>query len=160
MFQATEGRWGSREVEITKVDLMGEDGEPSHVFHSGEKVTVRLHVAAKAPVADFVFGFGLFNAEGVCCYGTNTSIEQLVSEKLEGAGTVDLVIDRLDLTEGTYKLDVAVHKLDGYPVRLPPAPVHLPREVADEGRRGLPPAAHMVVLQGHPVASGGPVTAM
>lgn len=115
MFQATEGRWGSREVEITRVDLLGEDGEPSHVFHSGEKVTVRLDVAAKKPVADFVFGFGLFNAEGVCCYGTNTSIEQLISEKLEGTGTVDLVIDRLDLTEGTYKIDVAVHKLDGYP---------------------------------------------
>ena len=115
MFQATEGRWGTREVEITKVDLIGEDGEPSHVFHSGEKVTVRLHVNAKAAVSDFVFGFGLFNADGVCCYGTNTSIEQLISEKLEGAGTVDLAIDRLDLTEGTYKLDVAVHKLDGVP---------------------------------------------
>ena len=25
------------------------------------------------------------------------------------------MIDSLDLVEGTYKLDVAVHKLDGYP---------------------------------------------
>src|SRR6266542_93181 len=37
MFRATEGRWGSREVEITDVTLAGADGEPGHVFHSGER---------------------------------------------------------------------------------------------------------------------------
>ena len=58
-------------------------------------------------------------------------------------------IDSLDLVEGTYKLDVAVHKLDGYPVRLPPAALHLPREVAHEGRRHLPAAARVAVLGRH-----------
>ncbi len=115
MFLASEGRWGSREVEITSVDLLDSRGEPSHIFHSGENVTVRLHVAAKEPVTDFVFGIGLFNADGVCCYGTNTDLEEYVSESLSGTGDVDLQIDSLDLTEGTYKLDVAIHKRDGYP---------------------------------------------
>ena len=32
---------------------------------------------AKHPVDDFVFGFGLFNADGVCCYGTNTFLEEM-----------------------------------------------------------------------------------
>ena len=32
-----------------------------------------------------------------------------------GEGHVDLMIDSLDLVEGTYKLDAAVHKRDGYP---------------------------------------------
>jgi hypothetical protein len=35
--------------------------------------------------------------------------------KLIGDGQVDFHIDRLDLVEGTYKFDVAVHKFDGYP---------------------------------------------
>src|SRR5438874_11985179 len=35
MFRATEGRWGSREVEITDVALVGESGEPAHMFHTG-----------------------------------------------------------------------------------------------------------------------------
>src|SRR5688572_12197315 len=39
MFQATEGRWGSREVEITKVELLDESGAAAHVFQSGERVT-------------------------------------------------------------------------------------------------------------------------
>jgi len=32
-----------------------------------------------------------------------------------GDGEVRFAIERLDLVEGTYKLDVAIHKLDGYP---------------------------------------------
>jgi ABC-type polysaccharide/polyol phosphate transport system ATPase subunit len=115
MFKATEGRWGSREVEITDVVLIGEDGQPAHVFHSGERVTIRLRVRASQPVDDFVFGIGLFNAEGVCCYGTNTDIEDLVPQQLAGEGEAIFDIERLDLVEGTYKLDVAVHKRDGYP---------------------------------------------
>ena len=60
-------------------------------------------------------GVGLFNAEGTCCYGTNTSIEELVAERLSGDVDATFAIESLDLVEGTYKLDVAVHKLDGYP---------------------------------------------
>jgi ABC-type polysaccharide/polyol phosphate transport system ATPase subunit len=35
MFQATEGRWGSREIEITEVTVLDAAGAPAHVFHSG-----------------------------------------------------------------------------------------------------------------------------
>jgi lipopolysaccharide transport system ATP-binding protein len=115
MFQATEGRWGSREVEIANVELLDDRGEPSHIFHSGDRLTLRMDVRATQPVTDFVFGVGLFNADGVCCYGTNTDVEQYKPHELTGNGRVDFVIDSLDLTEGTYKLDVAVHKRDGFP---------------------------------------------
>jgi ABC-type polysaccharide/polyol phosphate transport system ATPase subunit len=115
MFQVAEGRWGSREVEILDVTLVGDDGKSAHVFHSGDRMSVRVHINAEKPVSDFVFGVGLFNADGVCCYGTNTDLEQLVSKEIDGEGTVDFMIDSLDLVAGTYKLDVAVHKRDGYP---------------------------------------------
>lgn len=36
-------------------------------------------------------------------------------DRLEGDGVVGFAIDALDLVEGTYKLDVAVHKRDGVP---------------------------------------------
>jgi len=115
MFRATEGRWGSREVEITDVTLVDANGEAGHVFHSGERMDIRIRLRAPLPVDDFVLGVGVFNAEGVCCYGTNTSIEQLAAERLTGDAEATFAIDALDLVEGTYKLDVAVHKLDGYP---------------------------------------------
>jgi ABC-type polysaccharide/polyol phosphate transport system ATPase subunit len=114
-FQAPEGRWGSREIEITGVRFEGVDGQPAHVFQSGDPMTVVLSVTAPSPIQDFAFGVGFFNAEGVCCYGTNTWIEELAGRRLEGPGEVRFVIDGLDLTEGTYKVDVAAHSRDGYP---------------------------------------------
>ncbi len=115
MFHATEGRWGSRDIEITEVAFLDASGQPSFVFHSGEAMAIRMKVRATHPVADFVFGFGLFNADGVCCYGTNTYLEEMAPEALEGDAEATFQIDRLDLVEGTYKIDVAVHKIDGFP---------------------------------------------
>lgn len=115
MFKATEGRWGSREVEITDVQIIGPDGSPGHVFQAGDAVEVRLKVRAHHPNEDFVFGFGLFNADGTCCYGTNTYLENLEPGEISGEGEVRLQIDSLKLVEGTYKIDLAVHKLDGFP---------------------------------------------
>ena len=62
-----------------------------------------------------MIGIGIFNAEGVCCYGTNTSLEDLKGERIFGDAEATFTIESLDLVEGTYKLDVAVHKVDGYP---------------------------------------------
>jgi ABC-type polysaccharide/polyol phosphate transport system ATPase subunit len=115
MSRTTEGRWGSREIEITDVTLFGADALAGHVFQYGERVTIRLRVRAPQRVTDFVFGVGVFNAEGVCCYGTNTWIEEMASREFSGEGDVRFVIESLDLTEGTYKLDVAAHNKDGYP---------------------------------------------
>jgi hypothetical protein len=36
-------------------------------------------------------------------------------ERLSGTADAIFAIESLDLVEGTYKLDVAVHKIDGYP---------------------------------------------
>ena len=46
---------------------------------------------------------------------TNTALEELLSEEIRGDAEAVFVIDALDLVEGTYKLDVAVHRRDGYP---------------------------------------------
>jgi ABC-type polysaccharide/polyol phosphate transport system ATPase subunit len=115
MFRATEGRWGSREIEITDVQLCGADDDPGHVFHSGEALTIRIGLRSPIENDDFVIGIGIFNAEGVCCYGTNTSIEELKAVRIFGDAEARFTIESLDLVEGTYKLDVAIHKLDGYP---------------------------------------------
>ncbi len=67
MFKVDEGRWGSREAEITSVEMIGASGQPAHLFQSGERVEIRLHVRANQRISDFAFGVGIFNAEGVCC---------------------------------------------------------------------------------------------
>ena len=115
MFRAAEGRWGSREIEITEVRFVGADQESGHVFHSGDRVDVRIRLRAPLPIDDFVVGIGIFNADGTCCYGTNTYLEELAPETISGDAEATFTIESLDLVEGTYKVDVAVHKIDGYP---------------------------------------------
>jgi hypothetical protein len=102
-------------VEITNVTFRGPDGEEGHVFQSGDRLEVGIRMRAPLPLDDFVVGIGLFNAEGVCCYGTNTYIEELAPQAIHGDTEAIFAIDALDLIEGTYKVDVAVHKIDGYP---------------------------------------------
>jgi ABC-type polysaccharide/polyol phosphate transport system ATPase subunit len=100
-------RWGSGEVEITSVELRG--------FEPGGPAEIVFRVRAARPIADFVFGVAIFNAEGVCCYGTNTHIEGAKPGQLTGDAEVRFVMDRLDLVDGTYTVDVAVHRENGAP---------------------------------------------
>ncbi len=114
-FKADEGRWGTREIEITRVTLSGPDHEAGHVFQSGDPIEVRMEVTAREKTTDFVFGLGLFNADNVCVYGTNTNLEEFQPTEIDGSAVVTFKVDHLDLVEGTYRLDLAAHKADGYP---------------------------------------------
>jgi len=115
MMKASEGRWGSRQVEILDVALLDRDGQPAHIFQSGDPMIVRLAIRAEQPVEDCVFGVALFNAEGTCVYGTNTEIDSIETQSLAGEAQVTVSFQALELVEGTYKLDVAAHKRDGVP---------------------------------------------
>ena len=109
------GRWGSREVEIQKVRLVDARDRERHVFVPGETLTLALTVHASRPVSDFVFGIGLFAADGTCVYGTNTDLEDWKPRRLEGDALVRLSLEGLSLVEGTYLVDLAAHKRDGTP---------------------------------------------
>ena len=112
-FDVLNRRIAFRRDEQEEVTL--DELDPNDVEEiSGEPMTIRMRVVAERPVADFAFGVSIFSSEGVCCYGTNTHLEELEPTRLDGAGEVAFVVDRLDLVAGTYKLDVAVHKRDGF----------------------------------------------
>lgn len=108
------GRWGSRQVVIDEIRLLDAEGEQRYVFTCGEPMTIEMRLSAAKPVDDFVFGLGIFNSNGVCCYGTNTDIEKFEAGSLTGEATVRVVIPELNLIEGTYYLDAAVHRRDSF----------------------------------------------
>ena len=51
----------------------------------------------------------------MCIYGTNTNLEEFQPSEIVGECSVMFEMDHLDLVEGTYRLDLAAHKADGYP---------------------------------------------
>ncbi len=110
-----EGRWGKKEIEITKVRVKSLEGKEKHVFSPDEGMIVEVDVKAKSRIKDFVFGIGIFDSQGISCYGTNTNSEDFEPLSIEGIGKVICRIEKLNLINGTYYLDVAAHKKDGYP---------------------------------------------
>ncbi len=110
-----ENRWGNREIEIKKVRIMDLKGREKHVFSPSDGMVIEMNFHAKNNIKDFVFGIGLFNSQGVCCYETNTVLEGYKSESLRGSGKVTCQIKTLNLINGTYYLDVAAHREDGLP---------------------------------------------
>ncbi len=109
------GRWGGRDIEIRAVRLVDSRDRERHVFVPGETVTLALSVHARVPIQDFVFGVGLFSAEGTSVYGTNTDIEGFTPRRITGDAEVRLTLEGLSLVEGTYLVDVAAHRRDGTP---------------------------------------------
>lgn len=112
MFRAAQGRWGSGPVRIDRV-VLERNGKVTHIFQSGDQLAIKLSVSTERPVKDFVFGISIFNPDGICCYGTNTDIEDFLPLEMIGEGQVVFVVENLDLVEGTYKIDVAAHTRQG-----------------------------------------------
>jgi ABC-type polysaccharide/polyol phosphate transport system ATPase subunit len=110
-----EGRWGKREIEIKKTVIKNLKEQEKHVFSPDDGMIIDMEIEARSEEKDFVFGIGIFNSQGICCYGTNTILEEFEPVSIKGKGRVICRIERLNLVNGTYYLDVAVHKRDGYP---------------------------------------------
>jgi ABC-2 type transport system ATP-binding protein/lipopolysaccharide transport system ATP-binding protein len=110
-----EGRWGKREIEIKKTVIQNLKEQEKHVFSPDDGMIIDMEIEARSEEKDFVFGIGIFNSQGICCYGTNTVLEEFEPVSIKGKGRVVCRIERLNLVNGTYYLDVAVHKKDGYP---------------------------------------------
>jgi ABC-type multidrug transport system ATPase subunit len=108
-----EERWGSGEIVLTRVALVDSKGLDLVALGAGTPVTIELDVRVREAQEDFVFGIGIYHADGACVYGTNTDLEGFLSERLDHDGRVRFVMPSLDLVAGTYRIDAAVHTRNG-----------------------------------------------
>jgi len=108
-------RWGSGEIVLHEVHLKDIEGRAAHVFVPGDTLRVEVRGEAKSEVEDFVFGVGIFTTDGVSVYGTNTHIEEFRPKRVEGHFDLTFEIRDLRLVEGSYIVDIAVHRKDGTP---------------------------------------------
>jgi ABC-type polysaccharide/polyol phosphate transport system ATPase subunit len=101
-------RWGSGEVEVTRVEVLDGAGTSSAVFKSGEPFTIRLHWKANAACAQPVFGIGLYRSDGTYVNGSNHAWRhrpiELRDVRAGEEGTVEVSCDALPLLHGQYYL--------------------------------------------------------
>ena len=109
-------RWGSGDARIKKIGIYSESGAKQQVFRTGEKIVFRIDYSVKNKVSDAVFGIGIFNRDGIQCYGTNTRIDKLAEFELCGNGTAEITLEEVNLLPGEYLIDFAIEKGDGIPV--------------------------------------------
>ncbi len=107
-----EREWGTGEVLITKVEFLADDGTPTRTFHWGQPLRARVHYDARQAVKDPVFGFAVSDQEGRLVYGSNTQIEALPIERIEGVGQLTLNLDRILMAAGHYLFSFSVHSAD------------------------------------------------
>lgn len=104
-------RWGTGEVELTRVELCNADGTPRTTFVTGEPFTIKLHYYASEPVANPVFGVGINHQNGAHLFGPNTKFGQLTLDEIHGHGIVCYRIEALPLLEGQYVISAAAHNI-------------------------------------------------
>lgn len=109
-------RWGNGKARINKITAHSSDGSEQKVFRTGESITFKIDYAVKERVTDAVIGIGIFNLDGVQCYGTNTRIDKLPAFELTKSGTASITLEAVDLLAGEYLFDFAIETGDGIPV--------------------------------------------
>jgi len=96
-------------AEITKAELIGENGNVSGKYRTGEKVTLKISYRADpSKLEGVLIGLLFFRRDKLTCYGTNTQRERIENIKLNETGEILCEIDRLNLVKGSYWIDIAI----------------------------------------------------
>jgi hypothetical protein len=88
--------WGSGEVRLEDVELLGPQGEPRTQFLAGEAMTLRLRVAGEPPVVPMRVSFEVRDSSGLLVAGSGHLLEQ--------SGGVRFDVERLPLADGRFRL--------------------------------------------------------
>jgi ABC-type polysaccharide/polyol phosphate transport system ATPase subunit len=106
-------RWGSKYIEIMDIKLFDSLDKERYVYKTGESMIIAIDYKMNKDIDSAVFGIGIFRNDGVHSYGTNTDIDR-IDIKLKKTGTIKCLINKNNLLEGEYLLDVAIQAADGF----------------------------------------------
>ena len=99
-------RWGSGQMVVDEVDLLGADGRPTRVLAPGEPFTLRMAYHVREAVSDPVFGIGIYRSDGTYLNGSNHSWRD-DPIRIEGVqpgetGEVRMTLAALPVHQGEY----------------------------------------------------------
>ena len=114
--------WGSGEVRVEGVELVGADGQPRERFVSGEPVVIRLRLVGEKPVPPPMLSIEVRDPSGSLLGANQRDLGQLGWDGQPGMRELRFSLERLPLGEGEFQLSVALtdatgtqryHRVDG-----------------------------------------------
>jgi ABC-type glutathione transport system ATPase component len=120
-------RWGTREVTITNVCILNQEGRPATAVPSGSCISVEIEFEAKSDVGEIVCGVALHRADGLHIAGSNTKLGgiEVPSPHAGMRDRVRYTVDKLNVNAGSYLLSASVydrhsqHAYDEIPLAYP-----------------------------------------
>ncbi|WP_217922565.1 ABC transporter ATP-binding protein [Miltoncostaea oceani] len=103
--------WGTEEVRISACVLAGPDG-PTDRFQSGDPFRIEIDVETDGRVETPNVGMSIHTIEGVALYATNTRMDALPIDRIEGTARVTFAIPALPLHEGRFVVSLAIASHD------------------------------------------------
>lgn len=111
---AASWRRGDGRAEVLSIETLGENGQPTMTWRSGELAVIRVSVRFREAVADPVVGIMIRTRVGLNVYGTNTELEGLKLGPCAAGDTLRVTFAfRCELCPQEYTLTVASHDPDG-----------------------------------------------
>ena len=90
------------EIEITKVEVLGWDGNPKEILTSHKPAQIRIHYNAYSPLGKVQASIFLIRSDGLTCCMVRTKLENFDLFIRDGHGVVSLHLEPLQLVGGTY----------------------------------------------------------
>src|SRR5580700_4369670 len=107
-------RRGDGRAEVSSVETIGENGQATIVWRSGELAVVKATVVFREAVDDPVVGMMIRSRSGLNVYGTNTELERVKLGPCAAGDTLGISFAfRCELCPGDYTLTIASHDPDG-----------------------------------------------
>ncbi|KRE51058.1 ABC transporter ATP-binding protein [Paenibacillus sp. Soil724D2] len=110
---SNSNRWGTRDFEVLSARILKENQNKT-LFNPGDTLIVEMdYKQNNQSVAEPVFGIAIHTLDKIRVYGTNTIIDNLNLSKIPKVGTIRFIIENLNLVDGDYEIDIAVHDKNG-----------------------------------------------
>ena len=101
---------GAPVVEITDVELCGEDGQRKSVFDFGERMTIRVRYDAHDSVKEPDIRIGINRSDEVHCSSFSSVADNVTVASLSGKGEIELTTPPLKLVSDLYTVTIAVRE--------------------------------------------------
>ncbi len=101
-------RWGTGEVQVASVEILGADGEPVDFARSGEPHAIQLVLTAEQPVIAPEVVISIFDQNATLVSEVSTRTRDAFIDQVHGERTIAFELDTLPLTEGTYEMSCSI----------------------------------------------------